>query len=393
MTLTEKKYQQSAQILDIIYAQGPISRIDISQMAHVTPAAMTELSSHLLGIGLIHELGEVDSGKAGRRKIFLDISPGQRFYIGVELAEQVTVYVLSDNLGNIIDSHIENGLKDDDFTYRCVVDELHRFMKKHQDVRIDGIGIALPGHYDSVNQRIQSNRPLWRNFNLELLIEEMDIPVFAKNNVKCMVLSQRIFKRNNVGNYTFCHIRRGIFAAAMYNHELYGEGNNSIGEIGHVVVDPKGLQCECGKHGCLQTVISEAWLIKKARILFDSGKSKLTYIVNDRDEIELSHILKAYHLGDEGIHEMLHDGLSYLAMVIKNLGMIVDTDAIYLHSEMFLDEDLMKYLRQLVSQQVSLFDVVHHESLSFVPYSIMNGAIGGAALAVSSMLLNFKETE
>lgn len=390
MIITEKKYQQRAQILDIIYAQGPISRIDISQIAHVTPATMTELSSHLLETGLIHELGEADSGKAGRRKIYLDISPGQKYYIGVELAEQVTVYILSDNLGNIIDQHIESGLKDDHFTYQQVVQELQIFMQKHEEISIDGIGIALPGHYDPEKQRIQSNQPLWRNFDLKRLMEEMDVPVFAKNNVKCMVLSERIFKRKNVGNYTFCHIRRGIFAAAMYNHELYGEGNNSIGEIGHVVVDPKGLQCECGKHGCLQTVISEAWLINKAKILFDSGKSKLSFIIDNRDDIELTHILQAYHLGDAGIHEMLHDGLSYLAMVIKNLGMLVDTDTIYLHSEMFLDEDLMKYLRQLVSQQISLFDAVHRESLRFVPYNIINGALGGAALAVSSTLLNFK---
>lgn len=390
MIITEKKYQQRAQILDIIYAQGPISRIDISQIAHVTPATMTELSSHLLETGLIHELGEADSGKAGRRKIYLDISPGQKYYIGVELAEQVTVYILSDNLGNIIDQHIESGLKDNHFTYQQVVQELQTFMQKHKEISIDGIGIALPGHYDPEKQRIQSNQPLWRNFDLKRLMEEMDMPVFAKNNVKCMVLSERIFKRKNVGNYTFCHIRRGIFAAAMYNHELYGEGNNSIGEIGHVVVDPKGLQCECGKHGCLQTVISEAWLINKAKILFDSGKSKLSFIIDNRDDIELTHILQAYHLGDAGIHEMLHDGLSYLAMVIKNLGMLVDTDTIYLHSEMFLDEDLMKYLRQLVSQQISLFDAVHRESLRFVPYNIINGALGGAALAVSSTLLNFK---
>lgn len=390
MIITEKKYQQRAQILDIIYAQGPISRIDISQIAHITPATMTELSSHLLETGLIHELGEADSGKAGRRKIYLDISPGQKYYIGVELAEQVTVYILSDNLGNIIDQHIESGLKDDQFTYQQVVQELQIFMQKHEEISIDGIGIALPGHYDPEKQRIQSNQPLWRNFDLKRLMEEMDVPVFAKNNVKCMVLSERIFKRKNVGNYTFCHIRRGIFAAAMYNHELYGEGNNSIGEIGHVVVDPKGLQCECGKHGCLQTVISEAWLINKAKILFDSGKSKLSFIIDNRDDIELTHILQAYHLGDAGIHEMLHDGLSYLAMVIKNLGMLVDTDTIYLHSEMFLDEDLMKYLRQLVSQQISLFDAVHRESLRFVPYNIINGALGGAALAVSSTLLNFK---
>lgn len=390
MTISEKKQQQRAQILDIIYAQGPISRIEISQLAQLTPATITELSANLLESGLIYEVGEEESGRVGRRKINLDVSPNQEFYVGIELAEQVTIYVLADNLGNIIDHHTEVGFKDDNFSYQVVFSELEAFRSRNSEFEIEAIGIALPGHFDEDKLRIQSNRPMWRNFDLKSLIEELDVPVFAKNNVKCMVLSERIFKRKNGGNYIFCHIRRGIFAAAMYNQELYGEGNNAIGEIGHIVVDPKGLQCECGKHGCLQTFISEAWLIKKAGILFDSGNSKLKLLVEERDEIGLAEILQAYHLGDVGIQELLHEGLAYLAMVINNIGMLIDTDTIYIHSELFDDQDMMKYLSQLVSQEVSLFDAIHKKSLRFIPYNVINGALGGAALAVSSTLLNYK---
>ena len=49
--------------------------------------------------------------------------------------------------------------------------------------------------------------------------------------------------------------------------------NYYLGEIGHTVVDINGPKCECGKQGCLQTYISDSWLLKRARFLFDYSQN------------------------------------------------------------------------------------------------------------------------
>ena len=46
--LTKKQKQQSAMILDRIYANGPISRVELSRKLGITPATMTEITHYLL---------------------------------------------------------------------------------------------------------------------------------------------------------------------------------------------------------------------------------------------------------------------------------------------------------------------------------------------------------
>ena len=67
-----------------------------------------------------------------------------------------------------------------------------------------------------------------------------------------------------------------------------------------MTVQPDGELCECGKRGCLQTYASESWLIRKARLLYQSTPSTyLHQLVKNENEITLQTILNAYELGDE----------------------------------------------------------------------------------------------
>ncbi len=50
----------------------------------------------------------------------------------------------------------------------------------------------------------------------------------------------------------------------MSNGRLY-RGRGGAGEFGHVVVDPNGDLCLCGKHGCLETFVADPNLLKRAR--------------------------------------------------------------------------------------------------------------------------------
>ena len=111
-----------------------------------------------------------------------------------------------------------------------------------------------------------------------------------------MTLAERLFSFNGTDdNFIFFHVGRGMFCSYMYNGELYAKDNFLVGEIGHIVVHPDGELCECGKRGCLQTYGSEAWIIKKSQILFDSSETTyLKQLVIDKDKIKIETILKAY---------------------------------------------------------------------------------------------------
>lgn len=395
MKLTKKQQKLIFKILDKIYSKGPISRIDISKETGITPATVSEITSNLIQENLIHELGEVipEESKSGRKKILLGISPNHSFYIGTELSPKYISFCLTDNIGKILKDkiiYLDNSDLEEILSEQFYINELKNFINSCKDYNPKGIGVALPGHFDEVNKSINSNNSFWKNFNIKILLDEIDLPIYFENNVKCMTLSERLFSFNsNDDNFILFHVGRGMFCSYMYNGELYAKNNSLVGEIGHIVVHPNGELCECGKRGCLQTYGSEAWIIKKSQILFDDSESTyLKQLVTDRNKITIETILKAYRLGDEGIIKILHSAINYLSITINNLTMMIDSSKIIIHGELFNESLLSDLLKEYLNQNISLLAMDHKENVIFKKYSNITGAVSASALCLSKMLIN-----
>ena len=386
--LSKRQKEQKSIILDKIYTKGPISRIDISKELGITPATVSEITQHLILEQAIYEQGEETNGRAGRKKVLLKVAKEHSYYIGVELFETFLTFCLSDNLGNIIlkdlNKRPSDKLVDEEFFLKA----LSQFIKQCEDYTISSIGIALPGHYNEEQNKIMTNNPIWENFQLKLILDNIDLPVFFENNVVGMALAERLFGNDhNDENFLFLHFRRGMYSSYMYESEIYARDKYLIGEIGHTVVNPNGELCECGKHGCLQTYASQTWIIKKSKIIFDNIQtSYLKELVLDKDDIDINTILAAYELGDRGIISILNNAMKYLAIAINNLLMTMDADTIYLHGELFDNESLKNLLILNLDSDLSLFKNEDKTKRIFKPYSKFNGALGAVALCISETI-------
>ena len=72
------KRRNRMQILRVIRENGPISRVDISAMLHITRAAVTIITNEMIAQSILEEVGEEPQDpsneiRKGRRKILLDI--------------------------------------------------------------------------------------------------------------------------------------------------------------------------------------------------------------------------------------------------------------------------------------------------------------------------------
>ena len=192
-------------------------------------------------------------------------------------------------------------------------------------------------------------------------------------------------------NFLFFHIGRGIHCTHIYRDDLYGKENLKIGELGHVIVRPDGEQCECGKRGCLQTYASEAWLIRKAKLLYENvPDTALRRLVDSKEEIELSTILTAYELGDEMIVKLISSAIKSIGIAITNLSMIIDSQRVFIHGKLFQSEQTIALLRNYINFEPKLFTFSSKQELIIKPYSPYTGAIGAAALAVYRFLLHME---
>ncbi len=394
MKLTKNQQKLRFKILDKIYAKGPISRIDISKETGITPATVSEITGNMIQENLIHEIGEVitEECKSGRKKILLGISPNHSFYIGTELSPKYISFCLTDNVGKILKEKIislDTSNLNEILTEEYYVNELNNFIKSCEEYSPKAVGIALPGHFDENNICIISNNSFWKNFNIKVILDNIDLPIYFENNVKCMTLAERLFTFTGIdSNFIFFHVGRGMFCSYMYNGNLYAKDNFLVGEIGHVVVHPDGELCECGKRGCLQTYGSEAWIIKKSQILFDN--SEITYLkqlVTDKNKLTIETILKAYNLGDEGIIKILHSAIRYLSITINNLSMMIDCNKIIIHGELFNEPLLRNLLNELLNQNISLLSKHKKQVIIIKDYHNHNGSLSAAALCVSKHLI------
>ncbi|MEG2291096.1 ROK family transcriptional regulator [Clostridium sp.] len=394
MKLTKNQQKLRSKILNKIYAKGPISRIDISKETGITPATVSELTGNMIQEKLIYELGEVISkgSKSGRKKILLGVLSNHSFYIGSELSHKYISFCLTDNTGNILKEktiQLENIDLNPTLTEEFYINSLKDFINSCNNCEVTGIGIAIPGHFNKDTSSIITNNPFWKNFNVKILLDNINLPIFFENNVKCMAIAERLFTSNSTDeNFIFFHVGRGMFCSYIYNGELYAKNNCLVGEIGHIIVHPDGELCECGKRGCLQTYGSESWIIKKSKILYDNSEGTyLKQLVMDKNKITIETILKAYRLGDEGIINIINLAIKYLSITINNLSMMIDCNKIIIHGELFNEPLLVNLLKEYLNQNIRLLEIHNTKNIIVKSYNIYNGALAAVALCISKRLI------
>lgn len=396
MEYTTRQLENRAKILDEIYVNSPISRIDISNKTGITPATVSEMTGTLINEGIIFESSEAEPihSKVGRKKILLSTLPEHSYYIGIELSERFISFGVTDNSGKIYEEEVftinpdkKNKQLKEFITHDYVFDKLSKFLDQHEEYSPVALGIAIPGHYDEQNNKILSNNPLWINFDLEKLLSNINIPYYLDNNVHCMSIKERLFgdRRND---FVILHISRGIFCSYMFNGNLYKSTNYSIGEIGHMVVNTDGELCDCGRRGCLQTYASEKWLVKKAQVLFENtDDTYLKQIVSDKENIDINILLAAYKLGDKAIIDILHIAIKHIGVAINTIPMFFDTNNIYIHSILLQETPLINLLDKYIDYDVKLFDNQKDLEVSIKDYSPINGALGACSLAINNHLI------
>ncbi|RRD32532.1 ROK family protein [Streptococcus minor] len=395
MELTRKQAEIRATILDQLYAKRPISRIDISKETHITPATTGSFINEFIRLNFVKELGELSNDRAGRKKLLLDIVPGQYYYLGLELSEKYLALVIADNVGEIQASRqIELSLEKEKPTDKFIIKLIKSFLDQYPDYPITGIGIGLPG-YAKVQESptIISKSSYWTDVNLHHIIQSFSVPVYLDNKSHCLTLAERLFSyHSDDSNFIVYHVARGIHYSYMYNGEIYSHKNFLIGEIGHTVINPQGERCSCGKHGCLQVYASEADLIHKATILYHSPLSLLKTLVEDESQITINTLLTAYQLGDLGAIQLIDTACHYLAISISNLCQLIDTERIYLDGELFSSSIITDNILNHLQEEIQLFPEQKQTEICIIPFSPINVARAAVSLCIYHDFLDKNNT-
>ena len=137
------------------------------------------------------------------------------------------------------------------------------------DRRPAGLGLGFGGPVDYVRQvtRQSFHSPGWSDIPLaEVFASRLDIPALLDNDANAGSLAEALFGAGrDRRTVLYVNVGTGIGGAIVIDGSVHHGATTSAGEIGHVIVDPDGPPCNCGKRGCLEALASGSALERMAR--------------------------------------------------------------------------------------------------------------------------------
>lgn len=126
--------------------------------------------------------------------------------------------------------------------------------------RLSGIGIGVPGHVDfDLGTTRLCNVPTLDDFPIiEFVQSKSGARVFIENDATLAALGEHRFGAGQGSNrFLTVTLGTGIGVGFIENGKPAHTSNGTLGDIGHVIVDPTGSRsCRQGCKGCLESVAS-----------------------------------------------------------------------------------------------------------------------------------------
>lgn len=116
----------------------------------------------------------------------------------------------------------------------------------------------------------------WEDFPLSnWLSEYFDAPVAVENDANAAALGEWCYGAGQGIKYLFyATISTGIGGGIVIDGSIYRGADNLAGELGHMVIDPNGPLCSCGRKGCLEVLASGPAIARRVRELIDAWPSE-----------------------------------------------------------------------------------------------------------------------
>jgi predicted NBD/HSP70 family sugar kinase len=297
-------------------AQGQTSRADIARTTGLTAATVSDLIGELLDEGLVSEVGFGPSA-GGKPPTLLDIDASARSVIAVDLSDGARVGSVLDLRGT--SSHRTARFESAPSGRRGVdelIDTIDELMSAAPAPPL-GIGIGTPGVVAKDGTVVEASNLDWHQLPLaRLTADRFELPVHVINNSRAAALAEYSYGDHGAENLLVIKFGRGIGAGIVIDGRIHGGEDSAAGEIGHVVVDPAGPACHCGRRGCLEKVAGVPYLVEALAPIVAAGGA-------DRLEI-LARAGRRAAEGDEDVLAVIGEAGTNVAKVLSATVAILD---------------------------------------------------------------------
>ena len=202
--------------------------------------------------------------------------------------------------------------------------------------RIAGIGMGAPGPVNQQTGTIYEAINLgWHDYPLKELLETAtSLPVAVDNDANMAALGE-MWKGAGAGarDLVCVTLGTGVGSGIIHNGTVVQGASGAAGEVGHIaVVTEGGDPCNCGKHGCLETVASATGIVRLAvKALKDpasKGSSMLQKRMDAGELLTSKLVFQCAGAGDPLAKSVADRVMWYLGLALSHIGNVLNPDKI-----------------------------------------------------------------
>lgn len=108
--------------------------------------------------------------------------------------------------------------------------------------------------------------PGWERVPLcDRLEAELGVPVYMDNDGNTAALGEYSYGAGREhDSLLYITVSTGVGGGWILNGQIWGGADGLAGEIGHMVIDPQGPACSCGKRGCVEVMAAGPGIARQA---------------------------------------------------------------------------------------------------------------------------------
>ncbi|MBD2498524.1 ROK family protein [Nostoc sp. FACHB-280] len=195
-----------------------------------------------------------------------------------------------------------------------------------------GVSFGGPVDFTTGTVRLSHHVPGWENLPLKHLLEnEFGVPASVDNDANVAALGEcRFGAGQEYDSLFYITISTGVGGGWILNGKPWRGNAGMAGEIGHIVVDPAGPRCLCGKRGCVERLASGPYMAQDAKeyllkpVNNLQGKQLRSLVNDDLNLITGKIISDAAAQGDELAINILQGGSWALGVGIGNVANLIN---------------------------------------------------------------------
>jgi glucokinase len=203
----------------------------------------------------------------------------QQLAVGIDIGGTNTVFGVVDRRGNLLCDGSISTKKHQEVTF--FIDELYRTLSPLIDQvsdkgEVKGIGVGAPnGNYFKGTIEFAPNLPWKGVIPLANLIQDaFNLPALLTNDANAAAVGEMTYgAARGIKDFIMITLGTGLGSGIVINGELVYGHDGFAGELGHVIVNPEGRLCGCGRYGCLETYVSATGIARTMRELLETDQS------------------------------------------------------------------------------------------------------------------------